>query len=33
MLLCDLVQDPLVQYGISDETRFQVNSGLPPPHT
>lgn len=26
-------EDPLVQYGISDETRFQVNSGLPPPHT
>ncbi|XP_073705732.1 pleckstrin homology domain-containing family J member 1-like [Garra rufa] len=22
--------DPLEQYGISDETRFQVNSGLPP---
>ncbi|XP_026061147.1 pleckstrin homology domain-containing family J member 1-like [Carassius auratus] len=26
-------KDPLVQYGISDETRFQVNSGLPPPST
>lgn len=23
-------KDPLEQYGISDETRFQVNSGLPP---
>uniref|UniRef100_A0A9J7XI70 Pleckstrin homology domain-containing family J member 1 n=1 Tax=Cyprinus carpio carpio TaxID=630221 RepID=A0A9J7XI70_CYPCA len=26
-------KDPLEQYGISDETRFQVNSGLPPPPT
>ncbi|KAA0719601.1 Pleckstrin -like proteiny domain-containing family J member 1 [Triplophysa tibetana] len=23
-------KDPLEQYGISDETRFQVNTGLPP---
>ncbi|XP_016090123.1 pleckstrin homology domain-containing family J member 1 [Sinocyclocheilus grahami] len=26
-------KDPLEQYGISDETRFRVNSGLPPPPT
>ncbi|XP_059418935.1 pleckstrin homology domain-containing family J member 1 [Carassius carassius] len=26
-------KDPLEQYGISDETRFQVNSGLPPADT
>ncbi|KTF80885.1 hypothetical protein cypCar_00047370 [Cyprinus carpio] len=25
--------DPLEQYGISDETRFQVNTGLPPAAT